>query len=291
MILLPQRLYESPEVSIILRQGNTCILSKNLNEPALNREGYAANHVVSVILAGEQLIRTYDDQTIRVKEGEILFIPRGIYYISDLLPGEGPFSSILFYFDDRLVAQFLSESDLKEFNRSSVPSHLQFRLSAPIELFIHSLINIYDNHGIKNPQFLDLKMLEMLHLLNQMAGKQRFADFLFQLSLPKKRNIRSFMEKNFNKPLKIEDYAYLTGRSVSTFRRDFKHYFQLTPQKWLKERRLDMALAILQEREMPVSELAMEVGYEHVSHFIREFKKKIGMSPKQFQLEKYRDRF
>ena len=40
------------------------------------------------------------------------------------------------------------------------------------------------------------------------------------------------MEKNFDKPLKIEDYAYLTGRSLSTFRRDFKSYFEITPQKW-----------------------------------------------------------
>jgi AraC-like DNA-binding protein len=278
-------------VSVILREGNTCILSKNLDEPALNREGYISNHVVSVILAGEQVIRTYDEQTIRVKAGDILFIPRGVYYVSDLLPEDGPFSSMLFYFNDRLVQEFLSESDLTDFNRHAVPSHLQLRLSAPVEFFIHSLINIYDNHGIKNKQFLDLKMLEMLHLLNQMTGEQRFADFLFQLSLPKKRNIRSFMEKNYDKPLKIEDYAYLTGRSVSTFRRDFKHYFELTPQKWLKERRLDKALSILHERELSVGELAMEVGYEHVSHFIKEFKKKVGMSPKQYQLEKYRDRF
>lgn len=290
MILIPQKLFESPDVTVILREGNTCILSKNLEEPAVNREGYISNHVVSVVLAGEQVIRTYDEQTIRVKEGEALFIPRGVYYVSDLLPRKGPFSVVLFYFNDRHIEGFLSETDLTDFKRSSLPPFLLCRLSAPVELFTHSLINIYENHGIKNKQFLDLKILELLHLFNQMVGKQRFADFLFQLTLPKKRNIRTFMERNFHKPLKIEDYAYLTGRSVSTFRRDFKHYFQSTPQKWLKDKRLERAVHILDTRELSVTELAEAVGYEHVSHFIQEFKKKVGLSPKQYQLEKYRDR-
>ena len=50
------------------------------------------------------------------------------------------------------------------------------------------------------------------------------------------------MQKNFDKPLKIEDYAYLTGRSVSTFRRDFKASFSMTPQQWIKEQRLDKGI-------------------------------------------------
>lgn len=290
MILIPQKLFESPEVKVILREGNSCILSKQLDQPALEREGYISNHVVSVVLAGEQVIRTYDEQTIKVKEGEALFIPRGVYYVSDLLPRKGPFSVVLFYFNDQHVQRFLSETDLTDFNRSNLPPYLMSRLSAPVELFIHSLIHIYENHGIRDKQFLDLKILELLHLFNQMVGKQRFADFLFQLSLPRKRNISTFMEKNFDKPLKIEDYAYLTGRSVTTFRRDFKHYFQNTPQKWLKEKRLEKAVKILDSRELSVGELAYEVGYEHVSHFIKEFKKKVGSSPKQYQLEKYRGR-
>ena len=39
------------------------------------------------------------------------------------------------------------------------------------------------------------------------------------------------MERNFDKPLTIEDYAYLTGRSESTFRREFKIKYGVYPQE------------------------------------------------------------
>ena len=97
------------------------------------------------------------------------------------------------------------------------------------------------------------------------------------------------MEQNYDKPLKVEDYAYLTGRSESTFRRDFKQYFDTTPQQWLKEQRLEKALRLLQKQEMSVTQVAYEIGYENISYFIRAFKGKVGLSPKQYMLSLHRN--
>jgi AraC-like DNA-binding protein len=63
------------------------------------------------------------------------------------------------------------------------------------------------------------------------------------------------MEKNYDKPLKMEDYAYLTGRSLSTFRRDFKAYYDLTPRQWIKEKRLEKAVQLFQEKEKSVTDV------------------------------------
>ena len=80
----------------------------------MKREGYISNHVVSVVLAGEQQIRTYDENLIRVKQGEVLFIPRGMYYITDLLPKEGTFKSLLFYFNPYEIAPYALGGTLLE---------------------------------------------------------------------------------------------------------------------------------------------------------------------------------
>ncbi len=290
MILIPQRLFSDKRVSTILRDGNVCILSKELDEPLVDREGYISNHVISILLSGEQHIRTYDGQSIRVKAGEILFIPRGMYYVSDLLPEAGPFRSLLFYFDDLLIREFLSTSRVAEVSRKAVPDHLKFGMVPSIQLFADSLIDIYQAQRLRNKHFLPLKIMELLHLLNGLEQEQQFANFLFRLTLPKKRNIKSFMEENFDKPLKIEDYAYLTGRSRSTFRRDFKSYYDSTPQQWLKRKRMNKALAILREREVSVTELAYEVGYENISYFIKAFSKQFGQTPKQYILSQHRNR-
>lgn len=290
MILIPQRLFDSPQVSTILRDGNVCILKKKLTEPVVNREGYISNHVISILLEGEQQIKTFDENLIKIKPGEIIFIPRGMYHITDLLPEGGTFRSLLFYFDDSIIEEFLSTSRVKEISTKKVPDHLKFGIVPAVKLFADSLIEIYQKNRLKNKQFLNLKILELLHLLNGLVSEKDFASFLFHLTLPKKRNIKKFMEMNFDKPLKIEDYAYLTGRSLSTFRRDFKSYFDTTPQKWIKEKRLEKALKILDEKEISVTELAYEIGYENISYFIKEFKGKTGFSPKQFILKHHRNR-
>ncbi|MEM6631144.1 MAG: AraC family transcriptional regulator [Bacteroidota bacterium] len=290
MILIPQKLFGDPRVSILLRDGNVCILQKELHEPVLNREGYISNHVISILLSGVQHIKTYEEQQIHVKAGQVLFIPRGLYAISDLLPQKGPFQSLLFYFDDDLIQEFLSQTKIKDISRKSVPSHLLFPMHPNLELFSQSLLDIYSGKAFQDKKFLRLKILELMFLLNAAMDEQQFANFLFQLSLPQKRNIRPFMEKNFDKPLKIEDYAYLTGRSLSTFRRDFKAYFDQTPQRWIKEKRMEKAMKVLRNREMSVTELAYEVGYENISYFIKEFKQKYGQSPKQYMLGQHRNR-
>ncbi len=289
MILLPQRLFDAPNVSVLLRDGNVCILKKVLSKPTLDTEGYISNHVIAILLSGEQRIRTYDNETITIKAKEILFIPRGMYYITDLIPNQSTFESLLFYFDDSIIQEFLSNSTVTEVSRKDTPSHLKFGIVPSIDVFAESLINIYQSPQLRNTNFLHLKILELLYLLNGFSEETSFANFLFRLTLPQKRNIKTFMERNFDKPLKIEDYAYLTGRSLSTFRRDFKSQFNITPQKWLKERRMERAIIILKKGEISVTELAYEVGYENISYFIKEFKLQYGQSPKQYMLSKRRN--
>ena len=290
MNLIPQRLFENKEVKTLLRDGNVCILLKELSESIIQKEGYISNHVISILLAGEQHIQTYEEEHIHIRPGEILFIPRGLYHVTDLLPNGGKFKSVLFYFDDALILEFLSTATVSEFSRELAPPFLKIDSAPSIHTFVQALIQIYQPQKIQNKSFLSLKIQELLHLLNDLMGQQALANFLFRLTLPSKRNIKGFLEKNYDKPLKIEDYAYLTGRSVSTFRRDFKAQFETTPQKWLKEKRMDKALALISQKEISVTQLAYEVGYENISYFIKEFKACVGLSPKQYLLQMHRNR-
>lgn len=289
MILIPQRLFSQNEVKTILRDGNVCILEKQLTQSLINREGYISNHVISILLSGQQQIKTYEEQQITINAGEILFIPRGLYHITDLLPKQGRFHSLLFYFGDDIVQEFLSTVQIGEINRTKVPEFLKIGTVPTVNLFAQSLIQIYRTRGIRDKNFLNLKILELLHLLNTLVPEKAFTEFLFQLTLPKKRNVKTFIQNNFDKPLNIEDYAYLTGRSVSTFRRDFKAQFNTTPKKWLKEKRIEKAVRLLNQQELSVTQLAYEVGYENISYFIKEFKMQTGLSPKQYMLSEHRN--
>src|SRR5258708_25862762 len=87
------------------------------------------------------------------------------------------------------------------------------------------------------------------------------------------------MEDNFCYNLKLEVYAELSNRSLSTFKRDFEKFFHSTPGKWLLEKRLHHALHLMSNQNKTVSEAAFESGFENPSHFSRAFKIRFGKGP------------
>ena len=104
-------------------------------------------------------------------------------------------------------------------------------------------------------------------------------DILFNFQTPGKINLKAFMERNFRFNLSLARFAYLTGRSISTFKRDFLGEFSMTPAKWLQQKRLDEAYYLLKEEKFKTTDVYAEVGFEDLSHFSFVFKKHFGINP------------
>ena len=77
----------------------------------------------------------------------------------------------------------------------------------------------------------------------------------------------------------MEEISGYTGRSLATFKRDFKKISELTPQKWLIKRRLEAAHDILKTDNKKISDICFEVGFKNLSHFSKLYKEKYGTSP------------
>lgn len=79
-----------------------------------------------------------------------------------------------------------------------------------------------------------------------------------------------------NTTIEIANY---TGRSLSTFKRDFKKCSTLSPREWLIHRRLEAAHELIQKGERKVSEICFDVGFKNLSHFSKIYKEKYGTPP------------
>ena len=104
-------------------------------------------------------------------------------------------------------------------------------------------------------------------------------DVLANFEEPGKIDIAGFMEKNYMFNMPMEKFGYLTGRSLTTFKRDFKKAFQTTPQRWLTQKRLELAHYHLAEKKKNPVDIYFEVGFENLSHFSFAFKKHFGYTP------------
>ena len=79
--------------------------------------------------------------------------------------------------------------------------------------------------------------------------------------------------------LSVEALAGFTGRSLASFKRDFKMISLLPPQKWLMTKRLKVAHDKLGSENKKVSDVYLEVGFKNLSHFSSAYKKQYGVSP------------
>ncbi|SNB46962.1 AraC family transcriptional regulator [Geobacter sp. DSM 9736] len=86
------------------------------------------------------------------------------------------------------------------------------------------------------------------------------------------------MEKKLAEPLNIDMLADAAGMSRYHFCRVFKKSIGVTPMTLVSRLRIERAKELLR-RGKPVSLICMEVGYNDLSHFIRQFKRSVKCTP------------
>jgi len=144
--------------------------------------------------------------------------------------------------------------------------------------YVRSLEPYYDRGQISEA-FADVKREELLIILLQ--SQPELAALFFDYGIPEKVNIEEFMNRNYTFNASIERLAFLTGRSLSAFKRDFKQTFNETPNRWLVLKRLQEAHFLLEKKNKRPSEIYLDLGFETLSHFSFAFRKHFGLTPTQ----------
>lgn len=98
-------------------------------------------------------------------------------------------------------------------------------------------------------------------------------------AIAKVSSIIELMQENYNQPLDVDDLAKKSNLSVSSFYRLFKSITSDTPIQYLKKIRLNKARDLIVTQNVKSYVAAVEVGYESVSQFSREFKRYFGETP------------
>lgn len=145
----------------------------------------------------------------------------------------------------------------------------------------NSVLNILSIHNSSetNKEFLiDLYAQEMTYNLLRNKGIHQILNY--EHNNPVQIAI-NYMKKNYHEPISIKDMACNLNMSQSNFSVYFKNISGVSPNEYLKNIRLTKAKEMLIEQN--VTEVAYNLGYQNISHFIRLFKSKYGVTPKQYK--------
>ena len=81
----------------------------------------------------------------------------------------------------------------------------------------------------------------------------------------------------------VDDLAALAHLSTSQFTRQFNKLFQMTPARYLTRIRINAACSLLTRSDLDLASIAERCGFHDASHFVKQFKKQMGMTPGQYR--------
>jgi transcriptional regulator GlxA family with amidase domain len=153
--------------------------------------------------------------------------------------------------------------------------------------YFQSMLAYFTGTAKPAETLLTLKLKELI--VSRLLGRNNPELAVYFQSLLKSDAppLSQIMEANLCYNLPLEEFAKLSHRSLSTFKRDFRKYYNQSPGKWLLQKRLEYSAVLLKNPALNVSQVALDCGFEDLSHFSRAFKEKFGMSPAHYRKETY----
>ena len=97
------------------------------------------------------------------------------------------------------------------------------------------------------------------------------------------RRVRDFIDANLEDNISIQTLADIAGLSMCHFARAFKQSEGLTPHDFLVQRRVLRAQELLAGTDLPLSQIAVAVGFADQSHCARRFREHVGLTPSRYR--------
>lgn len=247
-----------------------------LEKETFNTDILFDSHLLICLIAGEIKIIQAGVSNL-FKAGDIFLIPRNQAVSVITYPKDGvPNRSVAVHFTVDRLRQFYSKIDVKP-KPQNIDKVYLFKDHPLLQSCLSSLGPYFEMPEGFPEKIVSLKMTEILTILRTIdVGMD---SFLANFEMPGKIDLVKFMENHFMFNLPLEKFGYLSGRSLSTFNRDFRRTFNVTPQKWLTKKRLEFAHYQITEHSKKPVEVYLEAGFEDLSHFSFAFKKHFGYIP------------
>ena len=92
-----------------------------------------------------------------------------------------------------------------------------------------------------------------------------------------------FIDANLAEPLRLEALAARASVSRAHFARRFRQLTGLSPHRYLTQRRIEKAKALLRDTRRDLADIALDVGFGNQSHFTQVFHQLTGKTPSQWR--------
>lgn len=243
------------------------------------RELFERNFKLIKILSGHAQLSAYDRQ-LDLKANAYAFVTPGGFSKIKMFPEKNkPFRLICLNFNDCFLEEYHRKNSFRPITGKNHPLP-GFEIIEPslwLDAVFASLNYYTQSDELPDEYLVNMKLAECLYVLKNKYNE--LYQGLFNHKIGNKTDLNAFMTNNYMYNAPLERFAELSGRSLSTFRRDFMNLFGMQPHKWILQKRLETARKRIVENGERPSDIFWELGFETLAHFSRKFKERYGYSP------------
>ncbi|MBR6667977.1 MAG: helix-turn-helix domain-containing protein [Clostridia bacterium] len=246
---------------------------------------------VIIPLKGEVTV-TSEGNTWHVRAGEVIIIPAGCNH--GLRMGENSSRELLLYEMNGVftlkefttLRQMMSkpiylteEHPCCEQVRAIFFEIIQENRSGALLRNMHNYAQLLKIYAILGEEYLKTSATaaERNSLQRQLSGEDTFNRAL------------DYLNKNYMNDMTLDSLAAYAGFSRYTLSRMFRQHTGLTFTQYLSKRRVDMAMELLAGTRLPVTQVALQCGFNSIATFNRVFREVKGCTPTQYRVIYSRD--
>ena len=208
-------------------------------------------------------------------------------YLNHWEKGEGtdPYEAVAIHFYPDVLLH-VYDGQLPDFLKSEYvnkgkPIH-RVDIDKMIRQYVESLIFYFENPGIINEELIKLKVKELMLLLLNTDSDGSVKQFLATLFEDETYHLKDVVNQHLFADLNLQELAILCNMSLSTFKRRFNEVFNMSPARYMKQKRLEKAKSMLLTNAR-VSDIAFDLGFNDPASFTRSFTAEFGISPVSYR--------
>ena len=193
--------------------------------------------------------------------------------------------ALVFEINEKLISSVINKIDLEEEIKYDIKNNidLSFFIGEKSNYIKEDLYNLFllFNDSNKNKEFLiDLYSQKLVYnLISSKASKcilNNLKNNPIFLSI-------KYIDENIDKKINIESLAKIYGMSLSQYSSLFKKHMKISPLEYITHKKLELSKNLLKQNS--VTDVSFILGYENISYFIKLFKSRYGLTPKQFKMK------
>jgi AraC family transcriptional regulator, exoenzyme S synthesis regulatory protein ExsA len=253
----------------------------------VNNKGamYLEEHMLLYVKQGINKLRDGKTEFV-VRKNEMVFLKKATlveYHKTGDADQDHLYISLLFFFKDEFLREFIKVANIKTIHTEEKVRVLVKPVNEILRRFFESIEPYFNEPDKIDAGLIKIKMLELLYDIS--STDKNLLQQLLQMKQPVRTEIPEIMENNYANPVSLSDLAYLSGRSLASFKRDFQAIYNIPPSIWIRNKRLAKAKEILESNSsIPVADVCYTLGFENPAHFSRIFKEHFGYSPSSLRL-------